>query len=77
MKITSERFGKGSATCRPRSPSPRRASHEFGTRDGRFEYNLVTDEWLTPISETNRDLAAAFAMGHFLDAFGQRQISLP
>jgi hypothetical protein len=42
-----------------------------------FEYNPTTDEWLTQISETNRDLAAAFAIGHFLDAFGQRQISLP
>jgi hypothetical protein len=72
VKITSERSGKGSATFRPVAPS-----HEFETRDGRFEYNLVTDEWLTPISETNRDLAAAFAIGHFLDAFGQRQISLP
>jgi hypothetical protein len=28
----------------------------------------MTDEWLTQISETNRELAAAFAIGHFLDA---------
>jgi hypothetical protein len=72
VKITSELFGKGTATFRPRFPS-----HEFWTRDGMFEYNPITDEWLTQISETNRDLAAAFAIGHFLDALGPRQISLP